>query len=332
MVVNEKMIKPSEIRLWSTLGPRAVFGQTIFDIAKEREDVVAMTADMASSAGLSRMLKSMPDRVIDCGIAEQGMIGIATGLASMGYKVFTATFAPFQTMRCCEQIRVNAGYMGMPIKMTGLASGMIHGFLGNTHCCIEDISIMKSIPGITIISPADCTEVAKAVRAVVDYDRPVYLRLTGGPGMKPVYTEDYDFRIGHAEQIVSSDDHDMAILASGTMVAESAKAAELLKKDGIGISVYNMHTIRPLDTELLSSLENYRYIYVAEEHNITGGLGTSVADYYADKAVHPIICKIGISDEYPHAGDYIDILDTYGLTGEKICARIKKKYRGDNSE
>ncbi len=172
-IINERNIK-----MWSTIGTRATFGMATLDLAKKHKDLMVLTCDVSTSAGLDRFRKTYPEKYVDLGIAEQNMIGVAAGLATENFKVITTTFAPFQTMRCCEQIKVNAGYMKKKICMVGIASGLVLGTLGFTHCCIEDIGVLRSIPGLTIISPADALETVKAIGAAIALDTPSYIRLT----------------------------------------------------------------------------------------------------------------------------------------------------------
>ena len=188
MVLTEAMAKK-----WARVGQRATFGLVALELAKNDNSLIALTADVSTSAGLERLKKTLPEQFLDVGIAEQNMMGIAAGLASEGYHVITATFAPFQTMRCLEQIRVNMGYMQTKVCMVGLASGIALSTLGNTHCCLEDIAVLRGIPNIAIISPADCGEVAKAVEAAMKYPESVYIRLMGTANMPIIYKEDYDF-------------------------------------------------------------------------------------------------------------------------------------------
>jgi transketolase len=204
------------------------------------------------------------------------MMGIAAGLASEGVKVITSTFAPFQTMRCCEQIKVNLGYMRHKVCMVGLASGVVLGTLGYTHCSIEDVAVMRSIPGITVISPADCVETVKATLAAVDHKESVYIRLTGGAKNPPVYSEDYDFEIGKAN--ILREGNDVTIIAAGTMVYESLKVADILHERGISATVVNMHTIKPIDTSVIEKVCKFsKLVVTVEEHSTIGGLGSAVA-------------------------------------------------------
>ena len=323
------MIEYSEknAKRWASLGERPVFGIALLELAKEDKSIIAIAADTVSSAGLDRMRNTLPEQVINVGIAEQNMMGIAAGLASEGYKVVTSTFAPFQTMRCLEQIRVNLGYMRKKVVMVGLASGVAYGELGYTHCCIEDISLMRSIPNIAVVSPADCMEVAKALEAALDYHQSVYIRLLDKTGIPIVYKEDYLFRIGQAVKVYGEEEKNIGftvVLANGTMVYPAIEAAKVLTEEhGINISVYDMHTVKPLDVELLSELgEKVSNIITVEEHSIIGGLGSAVVEYYSDKKNRPIIHRMGIKDEYCHGASHETILNQYDLTQSGIIKKI----------
>ena len=191
MILNEKNVK-----LYSSIGSRATFGLVALDLVKENDKLMILTSDVSTSAGLDRFRKTYSDNYLDVGIAEQNLIGVAAGMASEGYDVITTTFSPFQTLRCCEQIKVNLGYMEEKIIMIGLASGLVLGNLGFTHCSIEDIGVLRSIPNLTIISPADCGETAKSIYAAIKHKNSVYIRLTGGSNNRSVFLKDYEFKIG----------------------------------------------------------------------------------------------------------------------------------------
>ena len=194
MEINEKSIK-----MFSTIGPRATLGLAALDIAKKDEKLIIVTCDVSTSAGLDRFRKTFPEKYFDLGIAEQNMIGVATGLASENFKVVTTTFAPFQTMRCCEQIKVNLGYMKSKVLMVGLASGLVLGNLGFSHCSIEEIGVLRSIPNLKIVVPADALELKKALEYFLNFgDQSMYLRLTGGSNIEQIYSKDYDLTIGKA--------------------------------------------------------------------------------------------------------------------------------------
>ena len=215
----------SKIKLYSSIGSRATFGLVTLELVKEIDNLIILTSDVSTSAGLDRFKQKYPEKYVDVGIAEQNLIGVATGLSTGGYNVFTTTFAPFQTMRCFEQIKVNMGYMKKKVTMVGLASGIVLGNLGFTHCCIEDISVMRSVPNMTVLSPADCGEVAKCVFAAAKNPGPVYIRLTGSSNNPIVYNEDYDFKIGKGIEIIKG--KDITIFATGSMVFHSIEAAKI---------------------------------------------------------------------------------------------------------
>lgn len=320
MIIDEK-----SSRMWSLIGSRATFGLTILELGK-KNNLMVLTADTSTSAGLDRFKKTFPEKFLDVGVAEQNLIGIAAGLASEGMNVFTATFGPFQTMRCCEQIKVHVGYMKHKICMVGLASGVVLGTLGYTHCCIEDISIMRSIPGITVISPADCTETVKATLAAIKHKNSVYIRLTGDMNQPVVFNKDYDFEIGKGIKLL--DEGNISIIATGTMVHKSLEAAKILKEKGIIAKVINIHTIKPLDEKLIHELSiNSKLLVTVEEHSVIGGLGSAIADFKSTLNDAPPQLFIGLPNEYKKSGKYVDILDNYGLTSEKIAKAIENKHK-----
>lgn len=315
------MVKKSQLRMYAKMGSRASFGMGVIDIVKENDNLMVLTADVSTSAGLDRFRKAYPDNFLDVGIAEQNMMGIATGLASEGFDVITTTFAPFQTMRCCEQIRVNLGYMHQKVTMVGLASGVVLGDLGFTHCSFEDIGILRSIPNLAIVSPSDCFETIKATKAAIKYSDSVYIRLTGGANASMVYDEDYEFAIGKAIKL--KDGKDISIIANGTMVAKALETRELLLEENMEASVINMHTIKPIDTDAIIEASKTGYIVTIEEHNVIGGLGSAVAEViskYKLKVKHLIL---GIPDSYTKAASYNDLLEEYGLNAQKIVNSIK---------
>jgi len=318
-------INEASMKMWSRIGSRAAFGMAALELGNTIDDLMILTGDTSTSAGLERFKKTFPNKFLDVGIAEQNMIGIAAGLASEGVKVITATFAPFQTMRCCEQIRVNLGYMGQKVCMVGLASGVALGVLGYTHCCIEDVGIMRSIPGVSIVSPADCGETVKATIAAIDYDGPVYIRLTGGMRNPIVYKDDYNFEIGQANTV--REGSDITIIAAGTMVYESLQTADILSEKGISAKVVNMHTIKPLDTSAVEeACEASKLIVTVEEHSIIGGLGSAVAEYKATVKESPPQLFIGLPDKFGNAGEYRYLLQKYCLTAKQIADRIESEY------
>ena len=317
MIINERNIK-----MWSTIGQRATLGIAALEIAKKNKNLIVLTCDVSTSAGLDRFRKTLPEQYIDLGIAEQNLIGVATGLSSEKFDVITTTFAPFQTMRCCEQIKVNLGYMSHKVCMVGLASGLALGTLGFTHSCIEDIGVLRSIPGITIISPADSLETIKALDAAVKSNGPCYIRLTGTSNNPIVYEKDYNFEIG--KSIKLREGSDVAIFSSGSSVNNSLKASELLSEKNISCSVINMHTIKPLDTKAILEVCNHKLIVSIEEHNIIGGLGSAISEFKSTLEKSPKQLFLGVKDVYGKGGTYNHLLNKHGLTPEKIVENVLK--------
>ncbi len=313
------------IEIWSRIGARATFGMVLLELEKKFPNLMVLAADTSTSAGLDRFRKNVSQKYLEVGIAEQNMIGIASGLSSENFKVVTTTFAPFQTMRCCEQIKVHSGYMKRDICMVGLASGVVLGTLGYTHCCIEDISIMRSIPGITIISPADSGETAKAINAALSYNEPTYIRLSGGANNPIVYKNDYDFKISKGVKL--KEGKDIAIIATGTMVYKALEVREKLKEKKIDCSVTNIHTINPIDKELIEKLAvNSKLIVSIEEHSIQGGLGTAISEINSTLKNSAPQIFVGIPPEYSESGDYNFLLEKFGLTSEKITQKIFDEF------
>lgn len=320
MQINERNIK-----VWSTIGSRATFGIAALELAKEIDNMMVLTCDVSTSAGLDRYRKTFPKKYLDLGIAEQNMIGVAAGLASEGYNVVTTTFAPFQTIRCCEQIKVNLGYMKQKICMVGIASGLALGTLGYTHCCIEDVGILRSIPGITIISPADSFETVKALEASLKHTNSVYIRLTGSSNNPIVYDKDYNFEIG--KSIKLAEGKDITIFCTGSMVYNSLQAAKKLSEKNISSTVINMHTIKPLDIKAVEeACSSSKMIVSVEEHNIIGGLGSAISEQKSKISNSPKLLTIGIEDQYSKGGSYKFLLEKHGLTSEKIASKILTSY------
>lgn len=314
-------INPKKIDMWSKIGSRATLGLAILELEKNFDNLCVVTCDVSTSAGLDRFRKQKPDKYLDLGISEQNMIGISSGLASEGFKVITTTFAPFQTLRCCEQIKVNLGYMKNKIIMVGLASGLVLGALGYTHCSIEEVGVLRSIPNITIVSPADALEVVKALIASLNYKESVYIRLTGGAPIKPLYKEDYKFEIGKAIKLQNG--NDVAIFSSGASVYHSLEASRILKEKGISCSVVNFHTIKPIDQQMIfNEIKKKKLIITVEEHNIIGGLGSAVSEVISKLPNTPKTVTMGIEDNYGGGGTYNFLLNKYGLNAEGIVKRI----------
>ncbi len=314
------------LRTYSMLGEQGAFFSYLAEYGVENDNLAVLAADLAQSSGLGKFMRDCPNQFYNIGIAEQNMTGIAAGLAKTGFQVFAATFANFITMRNLEQIRVNLGYMQLPVKLVGTRAGIINGTLGNSHFCFEDIALMRAIPNMIILSPADAFESIKAAQAAVTCSRPMYIRLTGKVNTPMVYREDYEFQLGKA--VVLREGTDVAIFATGVLVANAIRAAKLLEEKGISAAVVNMHTIKPLDTDILNSYAGSVKLWVSlEEHNIVGGLGSAIAEYKATMKQSPPQIFLGLPDAYGKAGEYEWMLEQYGLTAEKICERIKEKMK-----
>jgi len=313
------------VKLWSKLGPRAIYGQILFDMAKKNKKLIALSSDLGRSSGLRTFSKELPNQFFNVGIAEQNLIGISSGLARQNFCVFSSTFAPFASLRASEQVRMNMGYMQEPVKLVALASGFALGFLGNSHFGIEDIAIMRAIPGITIISPADCAELYKCLIAVEHLSKPIYLRLTGGPGMPVVYDKDYDYQIGKANIIRPITK--INVLSHGITVGHAFNAIKDLEKSGIKIGLVNMHTIKPIDKDVIVSLlDNSENLLIFEEHTLIGGLGSAILELINDQKIITK-CKIyryGLKDNFPKTGNYNYIIKNLELDAEGIKASIKK--------
>ena len=317
MEINSKNIK-----LWSIIGPRASLGLGILDLAKHQKELMVVTCDVSTSAGLDRFRKTFPDQYIDLGIAEQNMIGVSTGLARENFKVITTTFAPFQTMRCCEQIKVNLGYMEERVTMIGLASGLVLGNLGFTHCCIEDIGALRSIPNLNIVSPADSLETIKSIEESLNSKKSTYIRITGGTNNPIIYESDYKFEIGRS--ITLKKGNDVTIFGCGAILGNCMLVAKALNDKKISAGVINMHTIKPIDREaILEAAKKSKLIVTVEEHNKIGGLGSAISEVLSSISNSPNQLILGINDSYTKSGAYNFLKDYYRLTPAKILEDIK---------
>ena len=312
------------IRTWSLLGPSGAHGTAAMELAESNPDVIMLTADLCFFSGLERLKAAYPDRLYNLGIAEQNMVGAAAGLAKEGFIPFVNTYASFCASRCADQVRVNMSYMKLPIKMIGLTAGYGAGILGATHMSVEDAALMRALPNITVITPADCTEIIKAMLAAAKTPDPTYIRLTGPMNTPIVYREDYDFQIGKA--VTLREGEDVCIIAAGSMVARALSAAKLLEEKGVSCSVVNMHTVKPLDREaVLQANEKHRLIVTAEEHSVIGGLYGAVAEELCRIGTHKPVLPVGIEDFFAHPGAYDDQMAESGLTAEMMQERIMKR-------
>lgn len=300
---------------------REGYGEGLVELGAEYPDLVVLDADLASATKTGAFKKAYPDRFFDTGIAEGNMMGIAAGLASTGKTVFASSFAMFAAGRAFEQVRNSIGYPHLNVKIGATHAGVSVGEDGATHQCCEDIALMRSIPGMTIINPADVVEAKQAMRAAVEYDGPVYLRFGRFP--VPVITDPEDkFEIGKGKMLTEGDD--LTIVATGLLVSEALAAAELLRERNVYARVINMATIKPIDRDILiRAARETGAIVTAEEHNIIGGLGSAVAEVIAETVPVPVV-RVGVEDTFGQSGPAADLLKLYGLTADNIADKAEK--------
>ena len=316
-----------DIQVTGNKDTRSGFGDGILEAARQNENIVALTADLLGSMKLNGFVKEFPERFIQCGIAEANMIGIAAGLTIGGKIPYTTTFANFSTGRVYDQIRQSVAYSGKNVKICASHAGLTLGEDGATHQILEDIGLMKMLPGMTVIVPADYNQTKAATMAIANYEGPVYLRF--GRPVWPIFTNNSEFVIGKAIRI--SEGNDVSIFACGHMVWKAIEAGRILEEKGISVEVINMHTIKPLDVEaVLASISKTRCAVTCEEHNIIGGLGDSIAQVAARYLPIPIE-YVGTNDTFGESGKPADLLVKYGLdtpnivtTAEKVMTRKNK--------
>ncbi len=309
----------SEIKKMAT---RDGYGQGLVELGNTRDDVIVFDADLAAATKTGAFKKVFPENFYNCGIAEQNMMSIAAGVATTGKTVFASSFAMFAAGRAFEQVRNSIGYPHLNVTIGATHAGISVGEDGATHQCCEDIALMRTIPGMTIINPADAVEAKAATIAAAEIDGPVYLRL--GRLAVPVINDEntYKFELGKGATLV--DGNDVTIVATGLMVERALQAAEQLKAEGISARVINIHTIKPLDEEIiLKAAEETGAIVVAEEHSVIGGLGSAVNDVLAAKLPTPVK-KVGVEDVYGMSGPALELLDIFGLNADNIVAKAKE--------
>ncbi len=316
------------VKAYSKMGQKgAASGVGMLEVAKSNPDVVAVVADSMAIASLDRFQKLFPDKLINVGIAEQNMIGVAAGIASeSGKSVYAFTYASFIVARALEQVRLNLAYHQFNIKIVGTSSGFAMEMLGVSHWATEDIAFTRALPNMTVLSAADSLQAIKMILAADEINSPVYIRLSGGQNVPIVYENDFEYQIG--KSITLKEGSDVAVIATGMMVYESCRAAELLEEKGVSCTVVDMHTIKPLDTECLDHLfASFKLIVTVEEHSVIGGLGSAVAEYKADKSNAPRQIMIGVNDRYLNLGTQRYIWEQYGLTSEQIADRVYNEIK-----
>ena len=304
------------------IATRDSYGATLAELGTEHEDIVVLDADLAAATKTAVFQKAHPERFIDCGIAEANMMGVAAGLAAAGKVPFASSFAMFAAGRAYEQVRNSIGYPHLNVKIGATHAGISVGEDGATHQCNEDIALMRSIPGMVVINPSDDVEARAAVRAAYEHEGPVYLRF--GRLAVPVINDRPDYKFELGKGVVLREGKDVTIIASGLPVNNCLEAAEKLAADGIDAKVINIHTIKPLDEELVvSAARETGKVVTVEEHSVIGGLGSAVCDVLSEKAPTKVM-KIGINDTFGESGPALELIKKYGMDAESIYEKIKE--------
>lgn len=314
-------------RSWSIMGINpSIWSIGLADVMQERENIAVLTADLKRYSGLERIFHKYPERCFNLGIAEQNMVGVAAGMAMEGAQSFMTTYAPFMSLRCADQVRHLMGNLNLNMKAIGSAAGFSAGLSGPSLLAVNDIALMRSIPNMTVVTPADCTEAVKMITALAQTKTPAYMRICGTVQIPCVYDEDYFFELGKAVTLRKG--QEIALVACGTnLVANALNAANMIfERTGISITVVNMHTIKPLDQECIRQLsQTHRYIGTIEEHSVVGGLGSAVAEFLAKSGSSIRQVFFGIEDRCYQMGSRSYMLEQAGLTAEQIAERVLQK-------
>ena len=317
-------------RIYSLLGQRGTFGTVLKEVAANNEKIMALSADLTRASGLEQFAAAYPDRLYNVGIAEENAVGMAAGLADQGYIPFVTTFSNFATLRANEFVRHFLAYMQCNVKLVGLGSGFAMELFGNTHYGLEDIAVIRSMPNISIFSPADGLEVAKIVEYAAEHRGPMYIRLSGKMNLPIIHKQDFYFIPGR--MIKQCEGSDIVIYATGSMVAVSMKACKKLIDNGISTAVYDVHTIKPFDEETIIENKDKKLILTVEEHCKTGGLGSAVAEILSGQRSHGKHIRLGTGDTYKAAGEYNYMLGVHGLTADSITETVMKQIYVEERE
>ncbi len=303
------------------MATREGYGAALVELGEKNKDFIVMDADLAAATKTGMFKKAFPERFYNCGIAEQNMMGIAAGIASTGKRVIVSSFAMFASGRAFEQIRNSIGYPQLNVIIGATHAGISVGEDGATHQCCEDIALMRTIPGMTIINPADAVEAKKAVYAAMEHNGPVYMRF-GRLAVPVVFDDDYTFEIGKGVELKAG--NDVTVIATGLMVAEAMEAYDILKAEGINARIINMATIKPLDKDIvLKAAKETGAIVTAEEHSVIGGLGSAVSELICEQYPVPVL-KLGVNDTFGTSGPAVQLLDEFGLRAKNIAEMAKK--------
>ena len=309
----------SEVKKIAT---RESYGNALVELAKEHDNLYVLDADLAAATKTGIFKAAYPDRHIDCGIQEADMVGIAAGMATTGKVPFCSSFALFAAGRAYEQVRNSVAYPHLNVKIGATHAGISVGEDGATHQCLEDLSLMRTIPGMVVINPADDIEAKAAVKAAYEYDGPVYLRF--GRLAVPVINDNADYKFEIGKGLVLREGTDVSIIATGLEVNFALEAAEMLAKDGINAEVVNIHTIKPIDRELiLKTAEKTGLVVTVEEHSIYGGLGSAVAEVLSEE-MPTVVKRIGVNDTFGESGPAVELLHKYKLDGEGVYQQIRE--------
>lgn len=315
-----------DAKQWLRMGPRAMFGQFMMNIAKKNKKLIVLSADLGRSSGLARFKIEFPKQYISIGISEQNLVGVAAGLADEGFKVFVTSFAPFLSMRASEQIRMNLGYMKHNVNLVALGSGLSMGFLGNSHFGLEDIAIMRTIPNLNITCPADCSELGKVLDDYASNDRgPSYIRLTGIPGSKNVYDKNYTYKFG--KNITITKGKDILILSYGSVLGQVKQSVKDLKKMNIDVELVNVVSLKPIDEKVVSLFKKYNKIITIEEHTSVGGLGSLIAEKILKNRIKTKLFSISLPDKFGPTGTYDYLLKHHGLDSDSLTKEIIKLFK-----
>ena len=299
---------------------RDAYGKALVELGEKNPDVLVLDADLAAATKTGAFKKAFPERFFDTGIAEGNMMGVAAGLATTGYTVFASSFAMFSAGRAFEQVRNTIAYPHLNVKIGATHAGISVGEDGASHQCCEDIALMRSIPGMVILNPADDIEARAAVLAAAEHDGPVYMRF-GRLAVPRIFDENYKFEIGKA--VTLKEGSDVTIIATGLMVNEAIEAAKTLEAEGISVELINMHTIKPLDKEaVIKAAKKTGCIVTAEEHNVIGGLGDAVCDAVCEEYPVPVV-KLGVEDTFGKSGPAVELLHIFGLDADNIVKKAK---------
>lgn len=300
---------------------RESYGEALAELSDKYEDLIVLDADLAAATKTGIFKKAHPERFVDCGIAEANMMGIAAGLSTTGKKVFASSFAMFAAGRAYEIVRNSIGYPHLNVNIGATHAGISVGEDGATHQCNEDIALMRTIPGMTIINPADDVETKAAVEAALNINGPVYMRF--GRLAVPNFNDKDTYKFEVGKGILLRDGFDVTIIATGLMVHEARKAADMLAEQGISARVINMHTIKPIDKDIIcKAAKETGVIVTAEEHSIIGGLGSAVAEVVTECCPVPVV-KVGVNDVFGHSGPAVDLLKEFGLSAENVVEKVK---------